>query len=43
MSNGRVLIYGGKGALGSSLLEYFKKSGFVSYKIKQKIDLFSGH
>ncbi|PIO64162.1 hypothetical protein TELCIR_14221 [Teladorsagia circumcincta] len=29
MAAGKVIVYGGRGALGSTILEHFKKSGFV--------------
>ncbi|MFH4981849.1 hypothetical protein AB6A40_008558 [Gnathostoma spinigerum] len=33
MAGGRVIIYGGKGALGSALVDYFKKNGFWTLSI----------
>ncbi|KAE9555821.1 hypothetical protein FO519_001035 [Halicephalobus sp. NKZ332] len=33
MSNGRVLIYGGKGALGSAVLDHFKSKGFWTLNV----------
>uniref|UniRef100_A0A914YIE5 Dihydropteridine reductase n=1 Tax=Panagrolaimus superbus TaxID=310955 RepID=A0A914YIE5_9BILA len=33
MSSGRVLIYGGKGALGSSVLDHFKSKGFWTLNV----------
>lgn len=32
MSAGRVVIYGGKGALGSACVDYFKANNYVSLK-----------
>jgi len=31
MSAGRVVIYGGKGALGSACVDHFKANNYVSY------------
>ena len=30
MAQGRVVVYGGKGALGQAVIEHFKQSGYVS-------------
>lgn len=33
MSNGQVIVYGGKGALGSAILQFFKKHGYTVLNI----------
>lgn len=30
---GRVLVYGGRGALGSTIVSYFKAQNWVSYRV----------
>uniref|UniRef100_A0A0M3HGL9 Epimerase domain-containing protein n=1 Tax=Ascaris lumbricoides TaxID=6252 RepID=A0A0M3HGL9_ASCLU len=38
MSSGRIVVYGGKGALGSVIVDYFKKKNFVSDSFNIKLD-----
>uniref|UniRef100_A0A8R1EVV3 Uncharacterized protein n=1 Tax=Caenorhabditis japonica TaxID=281687 RepID=A0A8R1EVV3_CAEJA len=42
MSSGKVIVYGGKGALGSAILEFFKKNNFVSF-LNNYEELSEGH
>ena len=39
MAQGRVVVYGGKGALGQAVIEHFKQSGYVSECVCELTDM----